>query len=334
MPTSELNKRVARSITAFLWRQWVQLGLSGEASRTDKWAVDPEALLAITLRLGGEDPRLFDEVLDWLCLNGKLMSVQRLTNLTKHDEVSRVLAEAALGWVGAHNPVLHGWYERRRVQPPVHAISPGSVRVRVPDPVLAEFGVRWPEVEPSENSSAPDPMEPAAFAFRLRAFFGVGTRAEIVRFLLTTEEGSVTAQRIAEVTAFAKRNVHETLTALAEAGPLVVERRGNELAYHLHPAGWGDVLDLSYDDPSLLVPEFLDWTALTRALVPLVLWLEQSVDLTPYLAASGARELVEKIESDLALVGVSVANEPRAKGEAYWPVFVAGVEGLLSKLGA
>jgi hypothetical protein len=310
----------------------VQLGLSGEISKKDRWAIDPEVLLAITLRLGGRDPRLFDEVLDWVCLNGRLVSVQRLKNLTRHDEASRVLAEAALAWAGAHNPVLHGWYERRRVQQSLHTISPGSIRVRIPDPILAEFGVQWPRVEPSGNSFAPDTSEPAAFSFRLRAFFGVGTRAEIVRFLITTHGGSVTAQRIAEVTAYAKRNVHETLTALAEAGPLVVERRGNELVYYLHPAGWGDVLDLSYEDPSILVPEFLDWTALARTVVPLVVWLEESAELSPYLAASGARELVERIESDLALVGVSAAAGRRSKGEAYWPAFVSIVDGLLAQL--
>lgn len=312
----------------------MQIGLSGDVEQKDRWAIDPEALLAITLRVGGRDPRLFDEVLDWLCLNGKLMSVQRLKNLTKHDEVSRVVAEAMLAWVGAHNPVLHGWYERRRVHTPLRTISPGSVRVRVSDPILAEFGVLWPEVEPSGNSFSPETTDATAFSFRLRALFGVSTRAEIVRFLLTTHGGGVTAQRIAEVTAFAKRNVHETLAALAEAGPLLVERRGNELVYYLHPAGWADILDITYEDPSLEFPEFLDWTALTRALVPLVLWLDESVDLSPYLAASGARGLVEKIESDLARVGVSAADGRKAKGERYWPVFVATVDGLLTKLGS
>lgn len=332
MLRSELKERVERSTIGFLWRQWVQLGLSGEERQKDRWAIDPEALLAITLRIGGRDPRLFDEVLDWLCLNGRLISVQRLKNLTKHDEVSRVMVEAVLAWVGAHNPILHGWYERRQVQASVNMISPGSVRVRVPDPILAEFGVLWPKTEPSGNSSSPETMDPAAFAFRLRAFFGVGTRAEIVRFLLTG--GSVTAQRIADVTAYAKRNVHETLATFAEAGPLLVERRGNELVYTLHPAGWGEVLDITYDDPSMVLPEFLDWTALTRVLVPLLLWLDESADLSPYLAASGARELVEKVESDLALLGVSVTDARRAKGEAYWPVFVATVDRLLVRLGS
>ena len=116
MRTSDLKDRFDRSVTEFLWRQWVQLGLSGEMPQADTWAIDPEALLAITIRVGGRDPRLFDEVLDWLSLNGKLISVQRLKNLTKYDDVSRVMAEAVLAWAGAHNPILHGWYERRRVQ--------------------------------------------------------------------------------------------------------------------------------------------------------------------------------------------------------------------------
>jgi hypothetical protein len=322
--------RVDRALVAFLWRQWVQLGVSGEPSVADRWAIDPEALLIITLRLGGRDPRLFDEVLDWLCLNGRLMSVQRLRNLTKKDEVSRTLVDAALAWAGAHNPVLHGWREQpsrsRRVEP----ISPGQLRVQRPDAVLEEHGVRWPQVAPSGNSSSPDTSESAALCFRLRSFFGVGTRAEIVRFFLTADEAQATALRIAHVTGFAKRNVYETLVALAEAGPIITQWRGNEIVYSLHPAGWWDVLDLASDYHAT----FLDWAALMRSLIELVAWLDEKerLELSPYMLASEARELMARIGPELRSVGVTVPDDRSAVGADYWAVFVDAVEGLLQLL--
>ena len=330
MSITATRELVDRSIIDFLWRQWIQLGVSGDEGPLDRWAIDPEALLAITLRIGGRDPRLFDEILDWLVVNGRTVSVQRLANITKEDEASRILADAALAWAGSHNPALHGW-RRRNGARPASPITPGSIRVGRPDPILAEFGVRWPKVEPSGKSHAPDTSLPAAFAFRLRALFGVGTRSEIVRFFLTTREGNVTAQRVAEVSGFAKRNVHETLAALSEAGPLLMDRRGNELVYSLHLSGWADVLDVRYDDPLLGFPEFLDWTALARVLVRLMVWLDSSTELSPYLQASGARELVLQNEPQLARLGVSPERRT-VRGEAYWPVFESTVDRLILRL--
>jgi hypothetical protein len=318
MPTSGLKDRVDRSFLAFLWRQWVQLGVSGEPV-LDRWAIDPEVLLVLTMRLGGRDPRLFDEVLDWLCLNGKLISVQRLRNLTKEDQVSRTLVDAALAWAGAHNPVLHGWRDGPPPPRPGESVSPGPVRVRQPDPILEEFGVRWPRVEPSGNSGSPDTSEPASFCFKLRSFFGVGSRAEIVRFFLTAREDRATANRVADVTRFAKRNVYETLVALEEAGPIITERRGNEILYSLHPAGWWDVLDLASD----YEPAFLDWVALMPLLIELITWLDEkeSLELSSYMLASEARELIGQIGPNLRSVGVTVPDGRSVVGGAYWEVF-------------
>lgn len=331
MQTSELRRRVDDALTAFLWREWVQLGVFGEVTHADRWAIDPEVLLLITLRFGGHDARLFDEVLDWLCLNGRLVSVQRLTNLSSVDDISRTIIDASLSWAGAHNPLLRGWQRRRHVERSLRSISLGSVRAGKPDPYFAEFGVAWPLVELSGKSFSPEMTDATAFSFRLRSLFGVGTRAEVMRVLLTAQGGMFTAQRIAEATAFAKRNIHETLSALTDAGPVIADRRGNELVYYLHPAGWAEVLDVDTEGG---FPAFLDWVALAKALVPLVSWLDsdETVNLTPYMRASKARQIVDGIKTHLRLIGVVTSAKSEARGEAYWPVFVDTVETILVML--
>lgn len=61
------------------------MGVFATARRADRWAADPEALLLFTLEVARADARLFDEVLDWLALNERLVSVQRLRNLYRDD---------------------------------------------------------------------------------------------------------------------------------------------------------------------------------------------------------------------------------------------------------
>jgi hypothetical protein len=59
------------NVLDFLWRQWSALGIVGGARTEDVWAIDPEALLIFSLEMSRYEPRLFDEVLDWMVVNGK-----------------------------------------------------------------------------------------------------------------------------------------------------------------------------------------------------------------------------------------------------------------------
>ncbi len=71
----------------FLWRQWSALGVAGYTQTPDPWLIDPEALLLFSLPIARHDPRLFDEIIDWLQLNGSLISLQRLQALSKDHQL-------------------------------------------------------------------------------------------------------------------------------------------------------------------------------------------------------------------------------------------------------
>jgi hypothetical protein len=57
-----------------LWRQWSTLGVAGHGSAEQERIIDPEALLLLTCTAARCDPRLFDEVIDWLQANGWLIN--------------------------------------------------------------------------------------------------------------------------------------------------------------------------------------------------------------------------------------------------------------------
>ena len=99
MTVAELRDSVQRQLEAFAWDQWAQMGISAAPRRWDPWVADPEALLLLTFEVGRGEPRLLDEVLDWLATNQRLVGVQRLRNLAQ-DDADRALIEAVLGWLG------------------------------------------------------------------------------------------------------------------------------------------------------------------------------------------------------------------------------------------
>src|SRR5450759_709981 len=81
----------------FLWRQWSALGVAGQASGEDVWIIDPEALLLLTCTMGRHEPRLFDEVLDWLGENGRFINIMRLKRILSTEKFAgeRTLAAVA-----------------------------------------------------------------------------------------------------------------------------------------------------------------------------------------------------------------------------------------------
>jgi DNA-binding transcriptional ArsR family regulator len=330
MQLSTLRQTVRRELNAFAWDQWAQLGVFAPTSRRDRAAADPESLLLFTLEIARDDPRLFDEVLDWLLTNQSLISVQRLRNLCV-DEADRDLVEGALGWVARWRPraPLQRPSDDRGERAP-QALFRSSARVQNPDPAFASVGLLKPDAGPSRKSRSPDPRAPIGFAFRMRLLFGVGSRAEVLRYLLTNSSNDGSAQRIAESAGYAKRNVSETLSALADAGVLLVYDLGNEHLYALDPRGWDDLLRLSAEAR----PAHRDWVHLLRALRRLSRWLGDSWldDLTPYMVASEARELVAEIEADLNMAGIATSAAAEVAGEEYWAIFTDIAERLLASL--
>lgn len=328
MQISELRRLVRDESIAFAWGQWAQIGVFADTDRRDDWVVDPEALILFTLEIGRHDPRLFDEVLDWLRENERAISVQRLKNLSR-DADDRALVGAALGW-------LSGFRKNPRfaqVPPPtvpdlLEPLFPLlSRRVPNPDPAFLASGFAKPASAPSLKSARPRLDAPINFAFRMRELFGVSSRAEIVRYLLTVQAPNVPAQLVAEAAAYAKRNVFQTLSALSAAGVVRTISVANERRYSMDTEVWRSVLTLDE------MPRYRDWPQLLWAVRRLSRWLGRSEldESSDYLRASAARDLMQALEDDLRFAGVPVAGGHRP-GAEYWGGFVETVQLTLNVL--
>ena len=316
MPTSPLRRSLDAALLDFAWSEWAQMGVLASAPRRSPWAEDPEALIVFTLEVARDDPRLFDELLDWLLRNEPLVSVRRLRSFAVDPE-DRRLVDGALTWVDAHRPRarLRG---RRQPQPsgePAPLFTESDFPMREPDPSFLSAGFVRPPVEPSGKSQAPDLRAPINLAFRLRQVLGLGARTEVVRLLLTSAAPSMSTADLAAGAGYARRNVLDAVGALQEGGVVSAVRGAGGQRFAIDRAAWAALLGLGDEQ----LPEARAWPQLLGALVRTRRWLRdaEGTDLSDYMRASRARDLMEEIAAPLSIAGIEVANGPGI--ETAWP---------------
>ena len=206
---------------SFCWEQWAQMGVLADPIATSDWATDPEALIVLTLEVARAEPRLFDELLDWMLRNESLLSVRRLRSMCT-SPTDEKLVDAAIRWLAWERP------SARLKTPPattvdqdtLEALFHGGGPVRERDESFAAAGFLRPVLHPSGKSRAPDLLAPINLGLRLRAILGVGIRAEVIRVMLGTRAPWMSAQALAQSAGYSKRNVHDALAGLAAAATL------------------------------------------------------------------------------------------------------------------
>jgi hypothetical protein len=286
----------------FAWDEWAQMGISAAPHRESEWAQDPEALLVFSLEIARADPRLFDELLDWTLHNEGLLSVRRLRAMCV-DDSDRALVAATIAWLGRRRPRARlRTQEPRHVSTDLEPLFEGGVPTADADPDFAAQGLLRPLGKPSGKSHAPDLRSPINLDFRLRAMLGVGIRAEVVRIMLCVRAPWMTAGALAHASVYAKRNVHDTLAGLADAGALSVFTISGEQRYSIDKPAWAALLDLAPEQ----LPSHREWPQLLAALRTILRWCRQPdlIAATEYLRASATRELLEQLRPELAFAGV------------------------------
>jgi DNA-binding transcriptional ArsR family regulator len=310
MSLESLKRESSESLLRFVWRQWSQLGVAGNVEFPDRWMIDPEALLAFTLDIGRYDPRLFDQVVDWTIRNGRLLSIQRLKNITDFaggGEVVRTLSAFA-AVVDSRDPKSR-WGRLACERKPADAKSePFFLDLDDhPLPVIGELdghflqtGYLRAPVQPRGMMPAPiDP--PTNLLLRLRSVFGLGPRAEVLAYLLTRRGGQ--AGEIARATRYSHTQVLEALAGFAQAGVVTVRPRGRQRIYAADVDRWLAVLDLS----TQALPSWVDWPRILAAVSEVTAFLRAVAARQPsnYLLKSDTLSLSNHLREMLADTGLT-----------------------------
>ncbi len=180
---SELREHVLDA----LWSQWHELGVASTVPRRHSDdVIDPEPLVAFTASHSDLDPRLRDESIDWVLRYGTYLSKARLKNVVASWGLSedRLFREYA-ATVNAHSSLA--W--------PAGSAKALAFRSRA-------------------RALLDDLSRPALLSLRIRAVFGVGARAELLRAFLCRPQAALTAADLSVETSYTKRNVLNELEPL------------------------------------------------------------------------------------------------------------------------
>ena len=292
----------------FAWEEWAQMGILATAGPPRKWAQDPEALLLFTFVVARSDPRLFDEVLDWLATNEELVSLRRLRSLAVDPE-DRALIDAVIAWLGQQRPKARfsSAEQPRSSHVRESLFFDESFPIAQHDAAFADHGWLRPAVVIQQKSGHPDLDAPINLSFRLRHLLGLAARAEVVRLLFTMRDSGTTVAKLARSAGYTKRNVHEALASLEQAGVIGVFRAGNELRYRIDHQRWSTFLLVT--EPM----EYVDWPPLLLSMRRVVRWLRRAeeAERSEYLLSSSARDLIERIRPDLEETGIDLSHRRR-----------------------
>jgi len=268
MPTSltKFKAEFGQSLLQFLWRQWSALGVSGYAESSDPWCIDPEALLLFSTVIARKDPRLFDEIFDWLNQNASWLSLQRITRIQKDFALGDPQVLAAIAEHLCQQSEHRKWGSlcnkgfTQKSNPTQALAEPEPLFPELPkfgktDPIFEAWGLLRGPVEHRGLSTPPRCNQPTTFLFKLRSLFGRQARAEVMAWLLANPSGH--PAEIARQTGYFARSVQIVLNELELSGHIQSKRVGREKHFFLKHQEW----DFLQRKPNQMasIPKFPEW---------------------------------------------------------------------------
>lgn len=299
------NAQTRELLLDLVWRQWSVLGVAGHGVKEPNWIVDIEALVLVTTVHGRSDPRLFDEMLDWLWSNAQWVNVQRLRNIQKQLALGdgRVLSAVA-DWLSQRStlskwkPLAKETEASQKTEPLFRlANTRESLWQGELDPIFARHGLQRGAVEQREMSRPPNPRPAAVLSWKLRSLFGVQARCEILQWLLTHERGH--AAEIARATYYYPRTVEDTLREFVASGLVSSAPTGRAISYWVQSDQW--LFLRSWAEPRLF-PRWIDWPRLFHFQEKLMSATKS--DMIPLLQASELRRVFEEMLPVLEAAGL------------------------------
>jgi hypothetical protein len=285
----------------FLWNEWAILGVFASVEAKEKRIIDPEALLLFSLHLSRYDPRLFDEIIDWLFQNGQLINVQRLVQMQKQYAfacgpqlcaVAELLSKKAtykLKWSGvAKQHTLKNNIE------PLFLDKEGTPlpapQDKDADPDFLKHGLRRGRIHLRGNSQSFDLASPATLLLKLRSLIGIHARAEILCLLASVKE--IHPSEAARITGYYQKTIQTTLVEMTRSGAVLIRTSKKEKYYRLKSG----VLD-PFFKPDGQSPQWINWPALLKAIETLwtTLCILSRIDIDPLLLSSELKKTLLSI---------------------------------------
>lgn len=328
------------AVLELLWRQWTTLGVFGQRGYMSPGPIDPEALITATILFGRYEPRVFDGAIEWWLRNSEWLSSTRLQKLREDlaPLERRTLAAVTDSVLSQQKPKK---WQRLMTdkhddlvldQPtPVFLLRDGKPlpQVGAPDPIFLRFGLLRPRFETRQMSEKVPLDLPANLRIRLRAFFGVNSRAEIALYLLTHESSH--PRLVARQTCYAVASISTALSQIGLSGLVSSRRFGREVEYKIDRRNWQKFFGLSKSVP------WVNWVLVFQALREVWECLEhmKGRKVTMSVLGSELRRCARKANRMLykSELGFAFPEDEPVGFEEYPGVFANDIKRLFEALG-
>ncbi len=257
--------------------------------------IDPEALVLITLSLSSHEKRFWDVLTGWSSVGVRLLSVQRMKNLTRSypDSTRKLVSEYAYF-------ALDSVGDRRW-----KSLCIGSFTHE-----RTSRGKRW-NVE-IDLTNAP------ALMVRLRRGIGVNMRADVLSVLLAHRGEAVSVRYLAEALKYTVAATRRAAEDLASAQFVQVTRGAGPDTYTIDPKAWSRLLGLAG-----LPPKWLRWQELFEYLAAVDDWEKFSRDrrISRYALEAMGKDLTDKHSRAFESSGLRASREsyvhPQHRGDSF-----------------
>jgi len=323
MSQKDFRQLFLDNIYTFLWRQWSALGVLGEARAEDLWVIDPEPLLLFTLEMGRYEPRLFDEVLDWLVINGKWIDLQRLRGILKRKDKTIIKLTGAVAkflvqesderkWRNTANFCKHQIQESPDSRKSLFFSKDGKRYPPSPEPdsIFLSCGFNRSKLTVRRMTREVPITSQSTVRFLLRALFGVGSRAECVVYLLSHEAGH--PAEVAKAIGLSVRGTQDALIDLSRSGLVLTRVRGKrKIEYWLSQERWWEFLSRR-SITEFKKPIWLDWISLFSALSNVWNALNEmkKEGISDYMRSSRLRDSLEMVGNEFLKSGLDLPPIP------------------------
>jgi hypothetical protein len=173
---------------------------------------------------------------------------------------------------------------------------------------------------------------PVNIMFKCRAVFGIGVRADVMTYMITTEGAH--PRDIARTLGYNHMRVQEMLVDLAEAGIAFVRPVSGSKSrqYWIDRDQWQSVLIRE----KASTPQWVNWRSLIRGLTTIwrEAWAIEEARADEYIFSSKMRSAMQSARNDLLSCGLGfvIEGDKGYLAEAYLPVFVRDMDNILKVL--
>ncbi len=271
----EFRENIVDNLLELLWSQWNSIGLSGTINSQNKFNIDPEAMIAFSLNICRFEPRLFDEIINWLNNNGSLINIQRLRNIIKKEKFKSVEIIQPIANILSQKQKFNKWknlfgefFAKNNKLKSVFIKKTGEdyPKFGEMDSTFEKYGYYRGKISYRNLSVGIPSKNREALIFKIRMLFGVNTRAEIINYFMEGNESHPT--ELAKNIYFYQKTVQDVLVDMHHSGLILMNKNGREKRYYIDKQHWYNFFN--YNDQQ---EYWINWVKIYKAFEILIEFL-------------------------------------------------------------